>query len=60
MSGRGKDRAASPTPSMAFIVTAVIATAAVKATAPKVFKPESFAGSRFKFKAFCTQIKLGI
>jgi hypothetical protein len=60
MSGRGKNRAASPTPSIASITTAATATAAAKATAPEVSKPEPFAGSRFKFKAFCTQIKLGI
>jgi hypothetical protein len=45
---------------MAFIATAATATAAVKATAPEVSKPEPFAGSRFKFKVFCTQIKLRI
>jgi hypothetical protein len=45
---------------MASIVTAVTATAVVKATASEVSKPEPFAGSRFKFKAFYTQIKLGI
>jgi hypothetical protein len=45
---------------MALIATIVIATAAVKTTAPEVSKPKPFAGSRFKFKAFCTQIKLGI
>jgi len=55
MSGRGKDRAVSPTSSMTSTVTA-----AAKATAPKISKLEPFAGSRFKFKAFCTQIKLGI
>jgi hypothetical protein len=60
MSGRGKDRAASPTLSMALIVTVVTATAVVKATVPEVSKQEPFAGSRFKFKVFCTQIKLGI
>jgi hypothetical protein len=45
---------------MASTVTAATATAAAKATAPKVSKPEPFAGSRFKFKAFYTQIKLEI
>jgi hypothetical protein len=45
---------------MASTATAATATAAAKATAPEVSKPEPFAGSRFKFKAFCTQIKLGI
>jgi hypothetical protein len=45
---------------MAFTVIAATATAAVKATVSKVFKPEPFAGSRFKFKAFYTQIKLRI
>jgi hypothetical protein len=60
MSGRGKDRAPSPIISIASIVTAATATAAEKATVPKVSKLEPFAGSRFKFKAFCTQIRLGI
>jgi hypothetical protein len=60
MSGRGKNRAASPILSMASTATAVTATAAVKATAPEISKPEPFAGSRFKFKVFYTQIKLGI
>jgi hypothetical protein len=45
---------------MVFIVTAVTATAVVKATVFEVSKPEPFAGSRFKFKVFYTQIKLGI
>jgi hypothetical protein len=60
MFGRDKDRAVSPTLSIAFIITVITATAAIKATVPKVFKPELFAGSRFKFKVFCTQIKFGI
>jgi hypothetical protein len=60
MLGRGKDRAVSPTLSIASTVTAATATAAAKTTAPEVSKPEPFAGSRFKFKAFCTQIRLGI
>jgi hypothetical protein len=45
---------------MASTATAATATAAAKATAPEVSKPEPFAGSRFKFKVFYTQIKLGI
>jgi hypothetical protein len=45
---------------MALIAIAATATAAVKVTASEISKPEPFAGSRFKFKAFCTQIKLGI
>jgi hypothetical protein len=45
---------------MAFIVTAVTTTAVVKATVFKIFKPEPFVGSRFKFKVFYLQIKLGI
>jgi hypothetical protein len=53
MSERGKDRAVSSILSMASIVTEVTATAAAKATVSEVFKPEPFADSRFKFKAFC-------
>jgi hypothetical protein len=51
MSGRGKNRTVSPIPSIALIATA---TAAAKATASEVSKPEPFADSRFKFKAFYT------
>jgi hypothetical protein len=45
---------------MVSIIIAVTATAAVKITISKIFKPEPFVDSRFKFKAFYTQIKLGI
>jgi hypothetical protein len=45
---------------MASTATVVTATAAAKATASKVSKPKPFAGSRFKFKIFYTQIKLRI
>jgi hypothetical protein len=45
---------------MASIATAAAATAAAKATVLEVFKPEPFVGFRFKFKVFCTQIKLRI
>jgi hypothetical protein len=38
----------------------LIDTAAAKATVLEVSKPELFAGSRFKFKAFYTQVRLGI
>jgi hypothetical protein len=54
MSERGKDRAVSLILSMASIIIAVTATAVVKATVSEVSKSESFAGSRFKFKAFYT------
>jgi hypothetical protein len=54
MSERGKDRAASPILSMAFIVTVVTTTVVVKATVSEVSKSEPFAGSRFKFKVFYT------
>jgi hypothetical protein len=57
MSERDKDRAVSPILSMAS--TAATVTDA-KATAPEVSKPEPFAGSRFKFKAFYTQVRLDI
>jgi hypothetical protein len=60
MSGRGKDRTVSPILSIALIATVVTATAVVKATVSEIFKPEPFAGSRFKFKVFYTQIKPGI
>jgi hypothetical protein len=60
ISERGKDKAVSFTPSMTLTVIAATVTAAAKATVPEVFKSKSFAGSRFKFKAFCTQVKLGI
>jgi hypothetical protein len=60
MSGRGKDRAVSPTLSIALTATIVTATTVIKATIPEVSKPEPFVGSRFKFKIFCIQIELGI
>jgi hypothetical protein len=43
-----------------FSSTALTDTAAVKATVLKVFKPELFVGFKFKFKAFCTQVRLSI
>jgi hypothetical protein len=58
MSGRGKDRVVSPTPSIVLTATTATITAAAKATVLEVFKPEPFAGSRFK--VFCTQIRLEI
>jgi hypothetical protein len=45
---------------MALTAIVATATAAIKATALEVSKPEPFAGSRFKFRVFYTQIKLGI
>jgi hypothetical protein len=59
MAPGGKDRAASPIPSIASTAQ-VITTLDAKATVPKVSKPEPFYGSRQKFKAFYTQIRLGI
>jgi hypothetical protein len=35
-------------------------TAAAKTTVPEVSKPKPFADSRFKFKAFYTQVRLSI
>jgi hypothetical protein len=43
-----------------FSSTALTDTAAAKTTVLEVSKPELFAGSRFKFKVFCTQVRLGI
>jgi hypothetical protein len=40
--------------------TSLTNTAAAKATAPEISKPEPFAGFRFKFKAFYTQVRLDI
>jgi hypothetical protein len=63
MAPGGKDRAPSPTPSVSTVTTAATTAAAIttsKAPAPKVSKPEPFAGSRQRFKAFCTQVRLCI
>jgi hypothetical protein len=64
MAPSGKERAASPTPSTTTIGTsATVAdlTANIsKAPAPEVAKPEPFYGSRQKFKAYCTQVRVGI
>jgi hypothetical protein len=64
MAPSGKERAVSPTPSTTTIrISATIAdlTANIsKAPAPEVAKPEPFYGLRQKFKAFCTQVRLGI
>jgi hypothetical protein len=40
--------------------TALTDTAAAKVMVLEVSKPELFADFRFKFKAFCTQIRLDI
>ena len=37
-----------------------LAGAVTKAAVPDVSKPEPFAGSRAKFRIYCTQIRLGI
>jgi len=62
MAPSGKERAASPAPSVATTSApvAVAIDSGGKAPAPEVSKPDPFAGSRFKFKAFCTQVRLGI
>jgi hypothetical protein len=54
MSGKGKNRAVSPTLNIVLIVIIVTAIAVIKATISKVFKLKPFAGSRFKFKVFYT------
>jgi hypothetical protein len=62
MAPSGKERASSPTPSVA-TTSAIIATVAgntTKASAFEISKSDPFAGSRFKFKAFCTQVRLGV
>jgi hypothetical protein len=59
MAPSGKERASSPTPSVA-TTSATVAGNTTKAPVPEVSKPDPFAGSRFKFKAFCTQVRLGI
>jgi hypothetical protein len=60
MAPLGKERAASPTLSVAITAATVAGNGGGKTPAPKVSKPDPFAGSRFKFKAFCTQVRLGI
>jgi hypothetical protein len=55
----GKERATSPALSVT-TTSAIVAGNGGKAPAPEVFKPDPFAGSRFKFKAFYTQVRLGI
>ena len=62
IASRGKERVVSLTPNIVLITTAVTtATAAIilagtiiKAAVPDVSKPESFVGSRIKFRAFYT------
>jgi hypothetical protein len=59
----GKERVASPIPNTTIVgtsETAIQANALVKVPAPEVSKPEPFYRSRQKFKAFYTQIRLGI
>jgi hypothetical protein len=63
MAPLGKERASSPTPSTTTVGTSGTATQAAaiaKTPTPKVSKPEPFYRSRQKFKAFCTQVRLGI
>jgi hypothetical protein len=59
----GKERAASPTPNTTTVGTsgtaAQVGTLA-KAPAPEVAKPEPFYRFRQRFKAYCTQVRLGI
>jgi hypothetical protein len=59
MAPSGKKRAVNPTPSVA-TTSAIVAGNTIKAPAPEVSKPDLFAGFRFKFKAFYTQVRLGI
>ena len=68
MTLRGKERAVSPTLSIASTTTAAttataataLAGAITKAAVPDVLKPEPFVESRIKFRAFYIQIRLGI
>jgi hypothetical protein len=54
-----KERAASLILSVA-TTSATVAGNTTKAPVLEVSKPDPFVGSRFKFKAFCTQVRLGI
>jgi hypothetical protein len=40
--------------------SATMADNTTKAPVPKISKPDLFVGFRFKFKAFYTQVRLGI
>jgi hypothetical protein len=55
----GKERATSLAPSVV-ITSATLVGNGGKASAFEVSKLDPFAGSRFKFKAFYTQMRLGI
>jgi hypothetical protein len=61
MAPLGKERVLSPTPSTITVGTSGTTSQAInlsKAPAPEISKPEPFYGSRQKFKAFCTQVRL--
>jgi hypothetical protein len=60
MAPSGKERTTSPAPSVAITSVTVAGNNGGKAPIPEVSKPDPFAGSRFKFKAFYTQVRLGI
>jgi hypothetical protein len=60
MAPSGKERAPSPSPNIVTTSATVVVNDGGKAPAPEVSKPDPFAESRFKFKAFCTQVRLGI
>jgi hypothetical protein len=61
MALKDKKRAVSFILNMAIITaTDTIITTFIKTTISKISKSEPFAGSRYKFKVFCTQIRLGV
>jgi hypothetical protein len=63
MAPLGKERATSLTSSTTTVGTSGTAAQVgtlVKVPAPEVAKPEPFYGSRQRFKAYYTQIRLGI
>jgi hypothetical protein len=55
-----KERAVSSIPNIDFNAATTAIIIPIKATTLEVFKSESFAGFRYKFKAFCTQIHLDV
>jgi hypothetical protein len=60
MAPSGKERAASLIPSIATTLATVAGNSGRKAPVSEVSKLDPFAGSRFKFKAFYTQVRLRI
>jgi hypothetical protein len=55
-----KERAASLIPSMASTTATAALTMPIKAIILKIFKSESFSDFKYKFKAFCIQVRLNI